>query len=123
MEYLNEIIDNLCNKLGTTAEVLIPEYSKMRIAELTFLRNVNAFLVTILFLIFIFIGYIFIKKYPDMRGHKEDVFESFITLVGIPAAIILVIVMVGFIINQRALIAFTTSPTAATIKELLGGIK
>lgn len=33
MENINEIIDNLCNKLGTTAEYLIPEYAKMRIAD------------------------------------------------------------------------------------------
>lgn len=33
MENINEIIDNICLKLGTTAEFLIPEYAKMRIAE------------------------------------------------------------------------------------------
>ena len=33
MENVNEIIDNICNKLGTTAEFIAPEYARMHAAS------------------------------------------------------------------------------------------
>ena len=123
MENLNEIIDNLCNKLGTTAEFLIPEYAKMRIAEAMFLRNVYGFIVIINILFFIISSYLFTKHYRNFNYREKDMAEGGILAVSIICAILIVFGGVEFFANHRDVIIFTVSPTAATIKELLGGIK
>ena len=38
MENVNDIINNLCEKLGTTIEYIVPEYAKMKIVNVTMLR-------------------------------------------------------------------------------------
>lgn len=114
MEYVNEIIDNLCTRLGTTAEMLIPEYAKMRMATsaTSMIITVIVFAVVVVFIVK---G---VKRIVSGDWYEDGIFivMGIVLILGIFAAFI-------FLSNLNGFIAYSTSPTAAFVNEMLRNIK
>ena len=53
---INSVIDNLCNKLNTTSECLIPEYAKMHITSAWFWIVICAIVILISIICIIYIA-------------------------------------------------------------------
>lgn len=114
MENINEIIDNLCNKLGTTAEYLIPEYAKMRIAE-----GITAIVVCAILLAVtgLFLRWV-IKKYAATDYHTDayDLLQiAAIALFGITAIVSAVVAIK--VIPQ--IVRFSVAPYPAFLQDVL----
>ena len=107
---INDVINNIANKLGTTAEMLAPEYAKYVIAEST----VSLIGDVIMFLLFIgVLAYCvwFLKKRPE---YCED-----------PALWAIVLSLIGcgifgsFALNSLSMIAKANASPAALMMEYI----
>lgn len=120
MENINEIIDNICLKLGTTADLLIPEYAKMRIAE--------SILSTVIFAALIFATVCALKFLVKAVKPGGVFYESDLeTEASIVGGSILVIggifFLIFFVDSACCLLRYASSPTAAFVDEMLKSIK
>lgn len=109
-EEVNKIIDNLCNKLGTSAQFLIPEMAKMHITELA----VSAFIAGIIMAISIY--FIPIAWKYDHRKDRDRFDESFWIVVPLS---ILFISTAFFIPALVELAGWIASPTAKAVMEIV----
>lgn len=120
MENINEIIDNICLKLGTTAEFLIPEYAKMRIVESIL------FMVTFAALTFAAVcAFKFLVKAVKPGGFfYKNGMEDIASMVGGCVLLISVVVfLIAFVDSACCLSRYASSPTAAFVNEILKSIK
>lgn len=113
-EEVNAIINNLCDKLGTTAERLIPEIAR--------LRTVESAVMLIIGLATLAVGLYFLPKAwkYDHRKSRDYLDESIWVL--IPSAI----VFGGFIwtvICIHALVGWLASPKAKAVLEIIRMVK
>lgn len=116
---INEIIDNLCNKLGTTAELLIPEYAKMKIASSVVEIIISAVIIAAL----VFIAK---KVYKWMRDNEIDKYDDaffWIVLCGVCGVGGAAVCAINIMVNVIGISKFVTSPVAAFIEEMLKGLK
>ena len=106
-EEINAVIDNLCEKLGTTAQCLIPEMAKMGIAEA---------IVGIIFSVIILA--VLIRLFPKTLKRDDKECSSW--------SIVLAVVMVADVIilwcSVYDLAGWITSPTAKAVKEIINTV-
>lgn len=106
-EEINAVIDKLCEKLGTTAQCLIPEMAKMGIAEA---------IVGIIFSVIILAVLIYLFPKTLKRDDRECSSWS----------IVLSVIMVADVIilwcSVCDLTGWITSPTAKAVKEIINTV-
>lgn len=112
---INEIINNLCEKLGTSAKFLIPELARMHIAQGIFSSLVSAV---------IFIICIYYARKAWAYDHRDDnsMWENDSCWIILP----MVVGMGSFVwlsTGVYELIGWITSPTAMAIKEIARMVK
>ncbi len=114
MENVNEIIDSICNKLGTTVEFIVPEYARMAIVG-------DVVLILVIFAVG-YSGYIGLRKLHKFceEEHESDVYLA----VAIFIAVIFVIFGVSaIVVSSVELTQAIASPHAFFVKEVMGAIK
>lgn len=109
-EEVNAIIDNLCEKLGTSAKILIPELARLRIVE----SAVCLFIA----LIILAVGLITLPKAwrYDHREDKDRFDDSFFVI--IPAFLIFA-GAIEVTAHSVSLVGWIVSPTAKVILEIV----
>ena len=120
MNEVNDIINNLCIKLGTSIEYLAPEYAKMRIAESWAMITI-AGVVFVLYLAFM----VFIKKYVTKlveSGDRWNADEWKVIAIGI-SIVIFIVILCTACIAIPTIYKFNASPMAAFLSEILKQIK
>lgn len=114
---INVVVDNLCKKLGTAKEMLIPELARMCVAR----HSVNAIACLVLFIAaaYMCVRCIKIKADKDSSWSADQCAEMGLFLV-IPAAC-------GFFIalwiNAYELAQWLAAPTAKTFEYILKLLK
>lgn len=111
---INAVIEKLCEKLGTSAQFLIPELAKLRIATYV--------VVVVIGLIVTVIGAYFLPKAwrYDHREDKDRFEDSMWVLV--PGSVLLV-GFVTFVTGAYALTGWIASPTASAVLEIVSMLK
>ena len=114
MENVNSVINNLCVKLGTTVEVLIPELIKYKRTEAT--------IDLIIYSVVILLTGLLCKKYVLKLIPAEDE-EAEVTVVKILGLIVLgsimVITSISFFVTLHNLVVWTVSPEGASMEYIL----
>lgn len=110
---INEIINNLCEKLGTSAQYLIPELARKNIAE-------DVFQIIVSVIAFAVLGYVTPKVWRYDHSPEDQWDERF-------WIIIPVILWFGFFVVFTTatydLVGWLASPTAKAITQLTGMLK
>ena len=112
MDKVSEMIEGLCEKLGTTAQYLIPEMARMNIASNIY----NIVVWVVITALSVVVTVYLCKKY------KAEDDEWFIGLSLIPA----VLALIGFIIIAicgESLTQWIISPTAKAVMTILESLK
>ena len=124
MEHVNDIINNLCEKLGTTAEYIAPEYAKMQIASSTSQLIVVIVLVAIYLAVLIpFLRYYVTYDTSKSSSNMDDVMRCagyVMTCLGIVDAVFLVLTCV---MEIPMIAKFTASPEGAFFEYVVNQIK
>lgn len=105
------VIDEIARKLGVPADQIVPEISKLNIAQNTFMCG----MLSILFLILIAGIIILVKKSKDPDSEWEFIIAL---LCGV-----CIVVAIGAAICGFDLVGWMTSPQAKTIEYVLSYIK
>lgn len=113
-EEINAVIDKLCEKLGTSAQFLIPELAKLRI--------VNSAVMVVIGLCITVVGIYFLPKAwrYDHRKDRNSFDDSF--WVAAPGSITLI----GFLVLTSGiytLAGWIASPTASAVLEIVNMLK
>ena len=120
MQNINEIIDNICLKLGTTAEFLIPEYAKMRIAESIIYMAAFAALTFAAVCVLKSL----VKAVKPGGFFYENGMEEMASIVGGGVLLMCVVIfLIVFVDSACCLSRYAASPTAAFVNEMLKSIK
>ena len=112
-EEVNAIINNLCDKLGTSAKLLIPELARMRIME-------NAVML-IIGLAVLAVGVYFLPKAWAYDHREEDYLDDSVWFL-LPTSI----VFIGFLWSVNLLyelVGWLASPTAKAVFEIVHLVK
>lgn len=112
---INAVINNLCDKLGTSAKFLIPELARMHIVQEIFSSVVSAIL---------FCVCVYFARKAWVYDHRDDnsMWENDSCWIILP-------MMVGFMsfawltTSVYNLVGWLASPTAMAIKEIVGMVK
>lgn len=114
MENVNEIIDNICNKLGTTAEFIAPEYARMHAAS-----SITAIVISIVAIIayFIILRKLFLLK-DECRDFNE-IYEMFSYIGGVIAFAAFLLIVFKAITLAEAL----ASPYGYFFQKVIGMIR
>lgn len=121
---VNIIIDNICNKLGTTVEMVVPEYVKYMIASklVTLITGVMiTFFATILMNMMLASLKKKIAKYKE-EYDRDDWYDEYFAFPHIIVGIILIFVgVVGTVtlINGLDIIPWIVSPQGAFIADIM----
>lgn len=113
-EEVNAIIDNLCEKLGTSAKFLIPELARLRITESAVCLFIG--------LIILAIGLITLPK-AWRYDHREDLGdwdESYFVII---PSILIMVGAITVIVESVQLAGWIASPTAKAILEIVSMLK
>ena len=109
---INMIIDNLCQKLGTSATFLIPELAKRAIAE-----NIVSIIITVL------IGKCMIEIIARITKYAKEEDDYDICIFNIFPGIALAIDFFVFGFSAIDLAGWVASPTAKAIEQIASMIK
>lgn len=111
MDKITEIIGSLCERLGTTAQYLIPEMAKMNIANSKFwtIAWIGVLIVAVIILPF------------SYKAKKENDGDTFAILLVINVLAILAVLFCGLCCASD-LVKWTASPTAMAISTLLNKV-
>jgi Na+-driven multidrug efflux pump len=112
MDKVAEIIGSLCEKLGTTAQYLIPEMAKMHTANSLF---------WMIAWIVIFIVALIILPFSYKAKQENDDSDTFAILLVLNVLVILVVLVCGLCCASD-LIKWNASPTAMAITTLLNKV-
>ena len=115
MENVNEIIDSICNKLGTTVEFIVPEYARMAIVG-------DVVLILVIFAVW-YSGYIGLRKLHKFCEKEEYVSDVYLAAAIFIAVIFAVFGVSAIIISSVELTQAIASPHAFFIKEVMKAIK
>ncbi len=121
---VNEIIDNICVKLGTTVERIVPEYAKYMIVSklTTFMTGVVTMVITIVLTNMLLAS---LKK--RIAEHKEEynrnewIFEWWAIVYIIFGIILVIIGIIAFtdVVSGLGFIPWLISPQGAFMAEVL----
>ena len=113
MDNLNETIDYICQKLGTTAEYIIPEYAKMKIVS-----NSVIALACVCLIIFVFIIW---KNFDNIvKKCNSDLVEGIEILLAVGGLITVILCPLFLVGAVYEMSKFIFSPTAGFIADILG---
>lgn len=113
-EEINAVINNLCEKLGTTASQLLPEIAKMKTAECA----VTTVIITcITILTTIFVVHSFRKNVAEKWD--SDAWEALFAI----ACVVELFVVVTFGFTVTDLAGWITSPTAKALFYVIEKLK
>ena len=112
-EEINAVINNLCEKLGTTASQLLPEIAKMKTAEC--MMSILLYLAVVLISAFLLI--------KGFKKSKENDWEGVWCLILIVSAIGVLFFGVGLIDDSINLAGWAASPTAKALFYVMEKIK
>jgi hypothetical protein len=114
MENVNSVIDNLCVKLGTTVEVLIPELIKYK-------RTGAIADVFISGMIVLAIILLIAKKPAKFMVDEEDTAElcAIKTMCSITLGVTGIICAIWFLFSIHDLVVWTVSPEGASVEYIL----
>lgn len=110
MENINEIIDNICNRLGTTVDFIVPEYIRMEI-----ISKVAAILICII--ISVLLRFI-CKKLDKLREADCNYEELYICSV-YANIIISIFLLIGILFSIADLAKALVSPYGYFVSELI----
>lgn len=113
---VNEVINNICNKLGYAASEITPEMAKYMIAKDTFAVIASVLILIISILIVIKTR----KKVQENDLWADDTFETIITVILGIASIASVLTMLTY---GADLIGWIASPKASMVQYVLEAIK
>ena len=105
---INEVINVLCEKLGTTGQYLVPELAKINIAECIILGIIS--------LIIIIVSIYFLPKVWKYDNNKEYRFWIIIPIT------LIVAFSVAFMVALIDAIGWIISPTAKTISYFVNSM-
>ena len=120
---VNEIINNICTKLGTTVEKVVPEYAKYKVVS-----NLQCFLIGVVFaIITTFLTMTMLKmlkkriaEYVDEYGNNDWYDEDFAMVYCIGGAFlfILMVIATAMIVNGLDFVPWLVSPQGAFVAEI-----
>ena len=113
IDKIAEVIDGLCEKLGTTAQYLIPELAKAYIGSEIY----NVIIWGIATLVCGILAVVFYKK------HTDDDYDSAYMILSITFFGIAVVGFIILAICGEDLVAWIASPTAKTLKIIMDKVK
>ena len=113
IDKIAEVIDGLCEKLGTTAQYLIPELAKAYIGSEIY----NVIIWGIATLVCGILAVVFYKK------HTDDDYDSAYMILSITFFGIAVVGFIILAICGEDLVAWIVSPTAKTFKIIMDKVK
>jgi hypothetical protein len=121
---VNAIIDNICNKLGTTVEAVVPEYAKYMIVSKVIsliIGVVIAFFATALINMLLASLRKKIAEYKSEYDRDDWWSEDWaiLCIVGYGVIIIIGIIAVAFIVSGLDFIPWLISPQGAFIAEVM----
>lgn len=116
-EEVNAIINNLCDKLGTSAKLLIPELARLRIVE-------SAVLLAI-FLVILIVGLYFLPKAWKYDHREEDGYQYSCddSVWFLAPCVITFVGFIGTMVHVFELAGWIASPTAKAILEIVRMVK
>lgn len=120
---VNEIINNICAKLGTTVEKVVPEYAKYKVVS-----NLQEFLIgVVLAIITTFLTMTMLKmlkkrivEYVDEYGHNDWYDEDFVEVYYIGGAFLFILMVIAtvMIVNGLDFVPWLVSPQGAFVAEI-----
>ena len=120
---VNEIINNICAKLGTTVEKVVPEYAKYKVVS-----NLQELLIgVVLAIITTFLTMTMLKmlkkriaEYIDEYGHNDWYDEDFAAVycIGGVFLFILMVIATAMIVNGLDFVPWLVSPQGAFVAEI-----
>ena len=122
---VNSIIDNICSKLGTTVEMVVPEYTKYMIASklVTLIIGVMiTFFATALMNMMLTSLRKKIAEYKEEYGNTDDWWSEVWSVLYIIGGVVLIFVgIIGVItsVNGLDIIPWIVSPQGAFIAEVM----
>lgn len=115
MENVNEIIDSICNKLGTTVEFIMPEYARMAIVG-------DVVLILVIFAVG-YGGYIGLRKLHKFCEEKEHDYDLYLVVAIIIAVIFVIFGVSAIVASSVELTQAIASPHAFFVKAVMEAIK
>ncbi len=113
-EEINAVIDNLCEKLGTTASKLLPEIAKMKTAECI---TTMAMLVIAVMLGAVWLKYL-VKRNVQAEWEDEAAAGALVVSIMVEIAI-----TIGCMVSITSLAGWLASPTAKALFEIIDMVK
>ena len=113
MQDVQQLIDYLCQKLGTTAEYLLPEFARYKIGSLV-TQVIIGFILLIIGIKLLF------KAITEFKKEEIEDDEAILWLCGVPGLIVSVINLIWLIEVLPNLIGYLCSPTAGALKDIAG---
>ena len=120
---VNEIINNICAKLGTTVEKVVPEYAKYKVVS-----NLQEFLIgVVLAIITTFLTMTMLKmlkkriaEYVDEYGHNDWYDEDFAMVYCIGGVFLFgfMLIAIAMIVNGLNFVPWLVSPQGAFVAEI-----
>lgn len=99
---VNEVINNICDKLGILASELIPELGKMKVAELGSACGI-AIVILLVAVTTLVAGMKKHKKnWLDETGDTLMIFGGLLTIIGLIALILIIPEFVGWLVSPKA---------------------
>ena len=115
-EEINQVIDNLCEKLGTTATALAPEMARYMVA-----KNITSIVVTTILYIIMLLIFRYILKRLDIKddGLDEDEVKSSVLLLELITGLVFTAIYICNLVEKIVgTVGWIASPQAALIKEI-----
>ena len=112
MDKVSEMIEGLCEKLGTTAQYLIPELAKMNIA----INLYRVIVYSVIVALFVFLSIRTTKSIED----KYDDFHTRLVTAFMIVGVIFALLTIG---SGCDLVRWIASPTAAAVTSILNKLK
>ena len=119
---VTEIINQLCEKLGVAANILVPEMARYYIARLAFFTVIDSIIIIIVAIGFTKI----IKKILSILSEDDAEISEIITLsffADLIPGVLLIILLISTISSAADLIGWIASPTASAIREIASMVK
>ena len=116
-EEVNAIINNLCERLGTSAKLLIPELARLRIVESAVMLAT--------FLVILIVSLYFIPKAWKYDHREEDGYQYSCddSVWFLLPCVITFVGFIGMMVHVFELAGWIASPTAKAILEIVRMVK
>ena len=119
MEHVNDIINNLCEKLGTTVEYIVPEYDKMKIVEGLSQIGICG-IILVLSLICLFVSHRMHSKLDETdRFTETEVWMAILVGSGVTSLFSIMAFVIVLIIEMPRVLTYYYTPYAAFVEDVI----